>query len=176
MTVANSLRRLLRVLNLEEELHRRELESAQCELTLREQAMTMCGEREPNGRRWLSAGLQNGDMTDRLAGMEEIQTGKRCVAALQPHIDQSAVRVEECRAAFLEKRVERKQVQTVVAAAEAREVVVADRRAQQWLDDWCLSNPTIAKDGYLLDSNNHVSKRVDACADRLQEELETAKN
>lgn len=144
MAVPNSVRRLLRVLDLEEELRRRELESAQYERTRREQALTMCGERERSGRRWLVAGLQSGDMADRLAGMEEIQTGKRCAAALKPHIDQSAVRVEECRAAFLEKRVERKQAETVVDAAEARETVAANRRAQQWLDDWCLSNPANA--------------------------------
>ncbi len=141
MAIANSVRRLRRILDLEEELRRRELESAQSELAQRERALTVCGEREQNGRRWLVAGLQSGDTADRLAGMEEIKTGKRYAAALQPYIDQSAVRVEECRAAFLEKRVERKQAETLVEAAEARETVDANRRAQQWLDDWYLSNP-----------------------------------
>ena len=139
MAVAKAIRRLLRVLDLVEELRRRVLETAQSELACLEQALSARGEQEQNGRRWLASGLQSGDLADRVAGLEEIQTGKRIASALKPQIDQSASRVEECREAFLAKRVERRQAETLVKAAEGEATIEANRKAQQGLDDWYLA-------------------------------------
>lgn len=140
MAVAKTVRRLLHVLNLEEELQRKEFETAQSDLVRLENALMTCAEREENGRHLLAAGVQSGELADRLAGIEEIRIGKRYALALESHIDQSTSRVDDCRTALLEKQVERKQVETLVETAKAREAIEANRKAQQQLDDWYLTS------------------------------------
>lgn len=139
MTVTKAVQRLSRVLFLEEELRRKELLTAQSELVRLEEALKLCGQEERNGRSWMAVGLQSGDLADRLAGIEEIKRSRRGAVAMRPLIDQSTLRVEECRAAFLDKRVERKQAKTLVEVAETREAIEVNRKSQQSLDDWYLT-------------------------------------
>lgn len=138
MAISQSLRRLWRVLDLEEELRRRELESAQAELAKFNVALRAAGKRAREGRLLITAGVREEDLRDRLAGQSEVHAGMRRGAVLQQHIQQSTLAVETLRTAFLEKRVERKQAETLVRAREAREAVEEDRRTQQSLDTWYL--------------------------------------
>ncbi len=158
MAVSKTVRRLLRVLDLEEESRRRELESAQAELTLLDAALRAAGEREREGRLLFTAGVRSEDLRDRLSGQTEIHAGRRRGAVLQQHIQQFMLVVNEFRAAFLEKRVERKQAETLVKAAEARESVEEDRRAQQSLDEWYLMR--------LPDDRSDTKRDVQESADK----------
>jgi hypothetical protein len=55
---------------------------------------------------------------------------------LQPLVLAAARRVAESRAEFLDRRKERRQVETVVDAEQARLRAEQERRAQRELDDW----------------------------------------
>jgi flagellar biosynthesis chaperone FliJ len=139
MPVSAALQRLLRVLDQEEELQRRELESAQGEMAKLELAKRVAGERQQKGRRLIASGVQSNDLCDRLTGMEEMLAGRHCGSVLQQRIHQSTLVIDELRTALLNKRVERKQAETLIEAAQAREAAAADRRMQQSLDDWYLT-------------------------------------
>jgi flagellar biosynthesis chaperone FliJ len=141
--VSKSVRQLLRVLDLEEELSRREFGSAQAELAQFEAALRAAGEREREGRSMFTTGVQEGNLRARLAGQAEVDAASYHGATLREHIRISAPVVDELRTAFLEKRVERKQAETLVKAAEARESIEEDRRTQQSLDSWYLMRPSV---------------------------------
>ena len=142
MAVSKSVRRLLHVLDLEEESRRREFESAQAKLAGLNEALAAANQRERHGRLLFANGVQREELCDRCAGQEEVHAGRRTGAFLQQHIQQSMLDVDVLRVAFLKKRVERKQVQTVVIAAEAREALEETRRNQQSLDAWYLMRST----------------------------------
>lgn len=134
MAVSKTIRRLLRVLDLEEELRRRQLEFAQANLAQLDWALKAAGEREREGRLLFSAGAWDEDLSNRLAGQAEMHAGRRRESVLRQHIEQSKLVVDGLRAAFLEKRVERKQAETFIKRVEARESLEEDRRTQRSLD------------------------------------------
>jgi len=139
MAVSPALRRLLRVLDLEEEQRRLALESALGELRRLEHARAATMERERRGRLLVTASVHSGEMPDRLAGLEEMCAARRLQAILAPRIAAMETRVAELRGQFLGKRIERRQAETLLREAEARTAVQAGRRAQRSLDDWYLN-------------------------------------
>lgn len=136
MAISRALSRLLQVRELEEEQRRLALESAQMELHRLETALAAAGERDRQGRALITASARSGDLFDRLAGLEESRASKRHGKALAPRILESEEVVELCREEFLEKRVERRQVETLIEESAAREAVEEGRRGQQSLDMW----------------------------------------
>lgn len=139
MAISKTLQRLLRVLDMKEELRRRELGLAQSELAGFERARQAAGKREQAGRRLTAGGVERADLRDRVAGVEEVAAGRRHVLALEPHIAQAAMKVEELRTAFLEARVEQRQTETLITEAKAREAAETERRTQRSLDDMYLA-------------------------------------
>ncbi len=139
VAISKTLQRLLRVQDLKEGLRRRELGLAQSELAGIERAIGAADKREQAGRRLAAKGVECADLQDRLAGAEELNAGRRHASALEPYVEQATERVNERRAVFLEARVERRQTETLVVTARARESAEADRRAQRNLDDLYLS-------------------------------------
>jgi hypothetical protein len=136
MAVSRALRRLLRIRDLEEEQSKLALESAVGELNRLEYALTATAERDRRGRRLVDASALSGELRDRLAGIEETRTAERHAAALEPRIEAKKDHVLALREAFLSKRVERRQAETLIKETEARDAVDAERRSQQSLDDW----------------------------------------
>jgi hypothetical protein len=148
-TAAKPMRRLLRVLELEEEQARRLLEAATGELRQLERARAAALERARRGRALVAASAASGQIhnsiLDRIAGLEETRLGQRAATALTPRIAGARGRVEVRHEEFLAKRVERRQVETLVRAAEAREAREAAQREQQMLDDWFLGGKLRAR-------------------------------
>jgi hypothetical protein len=144
---AKPIRRLLRVLELEEEQAQRVLEIATSELRQFEHAREVALERERHGRALITASATSGQVADRIAGLEEIRLGQRAASALVPHIAQAQGKAAARREEFLRKRVERRQAETLVRAAEAREAREAVQREQQTLDDWFLGGKLRAHQG-----------------------------
>ena len=145
MAVAKALRRLLRVLEIEEDQCRLALESALAELRQLEHSLTATADRARSGRQLVLASAQSGELPDRLAGLEEIRAAKRRAVALVLRISDAELEVAALRQAFLAKRVERRQAETLIQETEARDAVVAGRRGQQALDDWYLNRLHAAK-------------------------------
>jgi hypothetical protein len=136
MAVSRSLRRLLRIRDLEEEQGRLALESALGELRQLENALAASVERDRRGRRLVESSVRSGELPDRLAGLEETRAAGRRATALGPRIADAQLDAIALRREFLAKRVERRQVETLIQGAERHDSAEAKRRGQQALDDW----------------------------------------
>jgi len=139
MAVSRALRRLLRVLELEEEQSRLALESSIGELRRLEQFLALACKRERGGRQLVRVSAHTGELPDRLAGLEESRAGRRSAVLLETKILDGKSQVEELRRAYLAKRVERRQAEMLIQEIETRDAVTSARRGQQALDDWFLN-------------------------------------
>jgi hypothetical protein len=139
MAIARAMRRLLQVLEIEEEQAKLALESALSVLRLLEQRRAAAVERNRSGRQLVKASAQSGSLTDRWAGLEETQAGNRHAAFLMPRIAEAELVASVRQQEYLARRVERRQAETLIEEAEAREAVEAGRRNQRALDDWYLN-------------------------------------
>ena len=139
MAVSRALHRLLRVLTIEEDQCRLALESALGELRHFERALSATTVQACSGRRLVTASARSGELPDRLAGIEETHAAGRRAAVLALRIAEATSNVDALRHAFLAKRVECRQTETLVNEAEAKDALVAARRTQQSLDDWYLN-------------------------------------
>lgn len=144
---AKPMRRLLRVLDLEEEQMQRALEAATEELRHLERAREVACERERQGRALIGASATSGQIADRVAGLEEIRQGQRAASALASRITEAQAQATARRKEYLAKRIERQQAETLVRAAEAREAREAAQREQRSLDDWFLGEVLRARRG-----------------------------
>jgi hypothetical protein len=179
MAASRALRRLLRVLNLEEEQAKSALESATGELHRLERAVALTIDRGRAGRRLFAASVETGELPDRLAGLEEGRASTRHAKALAPRIAASQSEVETLRQAFLAKRVECRQAETLIQEAEARDVLDASRRAQQGLDSWYLNRLHAAAlqsgqsgpDAAILSAADLSEESIAQCMENLSDDL-----
>lgn len=135
MPVSSALRRLLHVRDIEEEQQRLVLESALGELHSMEHALTAAHARERAGRRLLGLSVPGGEIADRTAALVEGQAATRCADALTPRIAAAENDVLRARQAYLDKRIESRQAQTLIDEVEARDAAEAGRHNQQSLDE-----------------------------------------
>ncbi len=139
MPASRALRRLLRVLHLEEEETRRSLEFALGTLRQLENALAAAQARDRSGRGLVLRSAVTGEFVDRLAGLEESLAAARRSAALLPRIRDAEQQAALRRELYLAKRVERRQAETLVQEAETRDALETARRTQRSLDDWHLN-------------------------------------
>ncbi|MFZ0746949.1 MAG: hypothetical protein WAM85_21270 [Terracidiphilus sp.] len=154
MAVTLAMRRLLHIRELQEEQSRLALESALGELSRLKSALRAAAGRESKGRRLVSTSAQNGELVDRLAGLEETRAAVRQSAAVSAAVESVEVEVAALRQSFLGRRVERRQAETLIQEAEAQDAIDAGRRGQQSLDDWRRSRafPANQRAGQIRDS------------------------
>jgi len=136
MAVSRVLRRLMRVRELEEEQRRLALENANGDLNRLHETINAAQERGRQGRRRMGEAIGGGDLEGRLANMEEMRTSERFSQVLTPRIELQEAVVSERREEFLEKRLERRQAETLIEESAAREALEEGRRAQMGMDDW----------------------------------------
>ena len=136
MAVSRSLRRLLRIRDLQEEQGRLALESTQGELHRLEDALKATDNQDRRGRGLLGESARTGELPDRLSGLEESRTAIRFASVLAPRIEAKRMDVNIRRQEFQSMRVARKQAESLIADAESVEALDAGRRSQQGLDDW----------------------------------------
>jgi hypothetical protein len=136
VAISDSLRRLLHIRILEEEQRKIALESALAELHRLENALAALQARERRGRERVALSSQSSDPADRIAGLVECESARSGTRVLQARIAETASRVHAARSEYLFKRVERRQVETVIQ--EAAEAVQAEdvRREQEGVDQW----------------------------------------
>lgn len=159
MSRNRSIQQLLRVRHLEEEQCRLRLESALVEEQTLDRALSLALRRthvlrgEIN-RAMLAAtfevpvsgGNQTGEaLLERRAAELESASIERSLVALKSRLEESRERIEALRSEYLEARVKRMQVETVLAEEAARETQLAGRRHQTALDDWFGSRTAQAK-------------------------------
>ncbi len=136
MAVSRALRRLLQIRDLEEEQSRVAVESARLRLHDLEGRLKVVCSRERQGRDLVETSVRTGELTDRQAGAIEVETARRQGAALEPRIVAGRREAAQLQEAYLVKRVERRQAQTLVERIEAQEAAEDVRREQGNLDDW----------------------------------------
>jgi hypothetical protein len=136
MAVSRALRRLLRIRDLEEEQSRLALEASLGSLHTLQNALEATAERDRRGRYLVQAGALSGEIRDRTAGLEETRAAERFAKVLGPRITDAEQDVVSLRQDYLERRVERRQAETLIEEAAARDALDAGRRSQQALDDW----------------------------------------
>jgi len=145
MAVSSGLRRLLHVLELEEEQAKAALELTLSDLKRMQAARAAAEQRERGGRRLVAASAASGQgawadaKVDWFAGLEEMRAACRHRAALTPRIAQTELDVAARREEFLAKRIERRQAETLIRETEAADATKAGRREQREIDDWFLS-------------------------------------
>jgi hypothetical protein len=139
MPVSNALKRLLRIRDLEQEQHRRTLESALSELRQLEEALDRAAARERSGRSGFTAGVLNREPSKLQPALVETSIGQRHAHALEPRIARATVQAALRRQEFLLKRMERRQAETLIRETEAADAIEATRQSQQALDDWFLA-------------------------------------
>lgn len=138
MAVSRAMGRLLRIREMEEEQSQTALERAVGEQRRLELAKASAKQRERAGRMLLAASTATGELVDRVAGVEQVRSAQRHEEVLQPRLADAERMVGVQRQEFLAKRVERRQVESVVRKHEAEESVETERRTQRELDDWFL--------------------------------------
>ena len=146
MAVSRAMKRLLRVLEIQEEQYRAAFASALADLKRLEGAMAATAERDREGRRLVAASAQTGLLEDRLAGLEETRAARRHSTVLAPRIAEAKLRAGARQREFLGKRIERRQAETLMRNAESQDEIEAGRRRQQELDDWFLRGTRRTRD------------------------------
>lgn len=136
MPVSKALQRLLRIRDLEEEQLKLALDSAVGELHSLQNALTTAIGRAQAGRQLVDSGARSGEMTDRQSGLVEAYAGELYAAAIEPRIEAAEAETVRLRQLYLEKRIERRQAETLIEETEARDAVEANRKSQDALDDW----------------------------------------
>jgi hypothetical protein len=139
MPVSNALKRLLRIRDLEQEQHRLALESALSELRRLEAALGSASERERRGRGELAASVRAGEQQERHPALVESEIGNSHARVLAPRIVRVEAETARRRQAFLLKRLELRQAETLIRETEAADEVEELRKGQQRLDEWYLS-------------------------------------
>lgn len=158
MPVSRAIRRLLDVLEIEESEYRTAMELARAELERLRKVLQIGKERERRGRSLIFNSATSGDVADRIAGIEEVQAARRIAATVIAQIGAAETNLNARRQEFLRKRIERRQTETLIEEAEARDDAEAGRRTQRNLDDWYLRRRSKKWDRateFDRDSRNH---------------------
>jgi hypothetical protein len=145
MAVSSALLRLLRVRALEEEQRRLALDSALSQLHALESALDAAQIRMRQGKALLAGAGSCIEIWDRSAALVEMDAARRRSAALRPRIAAAEEYAHRARQEFLVKRLERRQVETLVEEARTREAVDDLRRTQRFTDETFASRRHIRK-------------------------------
>ena len=158
MPVSNALKRLLRIRDLEQEQHRIALESALSELRRLEAALGSATERERRGRDEIVTSVRAGEHEERHPALIETEIGHSHALVLAPRIVRAEAETMRRRQAFLLKRLERRQAETLIRETEAADEIEELRKSQQRLDEWYLSRALRDEQKDTVSSNRPADK------------------
>ena len=136
MAVKRVLTRLLRLRELEEELSRVELESAVGQRSRIERELETARARQAQGRRRFVAEAGNGETVGWMAALVQMEQARTHGDRIEGSLAAAEAEVARQRQEFMERRVDREQVETLLDGAHREAEIEAGRRAQQMLDDW----------------------------------------
>lgn len=142
MAASTSLKRLAAIRRALEQHSRTRMEMAIAELHRLEEASSSARERSKRGRRRIALAVSSGECEDRIAGMAEVAAADRVTALLVERIHSAEQHIRELRDAFLARRIERRQAETLLDTQTAQKTLELSRRSQMALDDFHLSRNT----------------------------------
>lgn len=150
MPAPTSLKRLAAIRRAEEQHSRTRMEMAIAELHRLEQAFDGARNRAKQGRRSIVSAVSSGECDDRVAGIAEVTAADRVTTLLAERIHSVEQQISELRDAFLAKRIERRQAESLLESQTAQQTLELSRRSQTALDDWHRSRSGDRKTGLSL--------------------------
>ena len=136
MQVSPALKRLHSVRKLEEHQRQLELTAAKAELDRLRSMLERAHRRLRMARSLVSASITGGALEDRLTAIEETTVLEKLAKLLVEKINAADQRLAQARAQFLSKRIERRQVETLLHAAQTEVDNDQRRKSQLALDEW----------------------------------------
>jgi flagellar export protein FliJ len=135
MPISLAMRRLLRIRELEEEQSRIALETALGEMNRLKAALLRTAQHGQAARRLFASSVQSGDVTDRVACLQEMRAADNLTEVLSGKLATAAPEVARLRERFLATRVQRKQAESIIKESDSRAEIEEERRNQRDLDD-----------------------------------------
>ena len=135
MPTTPALRRLLHIRELEEEQRRVALETALGHLSQLREALSTSALRRRTGSKLIRSSVQSGEMSDRIAGIEEVRVAENHASVLSRQLAKAEAEMARLRERFLAIRVQRLQAKSLIEQSDARAATEEARRLQQDLDD-----------------------------------------
>jgi flagellar biosynthesis chaperone FliJ len=133
---SHPLRRLLRIREMEEEQSRLALENALTERSRLQAELLAAEGRGRRGRALIATSARSGELSDRLAGMEEARIAQRLHKILSGRISDSDSQVNEKRQSYFSSRMARLQADKLTEAFKKNADRQTMRRNQRELDEW----------------------------------------
>jgi hypothetical protein len=135
MPISPTLRRLLSIRELEEEQGRIALEAAVGEVNRLKIALAGAAQSDQAGRRLVASGVESGNLTDRISGLQEMRGADNLAGALSRRLAIATPEVARLRERFLATRIQRRQAESLIKESESLAEVEEGRRNQRDLDD-----------------------------------------
>lgn len=136
MPISSAVRRLLRIRELREEQSRSDLENALHEMQQLRSALDAARSEAARSRAAIRESLRCEKPVHRIAGLAEEEIAHRHAAALADQAQTAEERAAEQRELFLARRIERRQVESLVHHGLDEEAREDARRNQSSLDEW----------------------------------------
>lgn len=136
MSRPKTLERLLRIREIEEEQKRLQLDAALAKLESLEKTRDLAAGMERQGRTLIGSSVISGEVADRQTGLMEMEIARRRVRMLALRIASAQKESMERRRDFIDKRIERRQAESLVEQEDSREKLESGRRSQRSVDDW----------------------------------------
>ncbi|HEY2472139.1 MAG TPA: hypothetical protein VGI45_30410 [Terracidiphilus sp.] len=136
MQLSKALERLHSVRKIEEQQQEAELNEVTAELYRLRGMLDRVHQRIETARALASASIGNGMIEDRFSALEETVLLGRLATVLVKKVKLADQRLLEARAQLLAKRIERRQVETLLDAAQRQVEKDENRKSQQSLDEW----------------------------------------
>ena len=138
MQRSSAIRRLLRIRALEEEQSRLVLEAAEGELKRLESALASARQSERQGRELVTRSVNDDEPIGRIAGVEQMHACGQAAAWIADRTPQAEAEAQTQRHAFVEKRIQRRQAESLHEAAVSQSLLQEEKRMQQAQDEWHL--------------------------------------
>ena len=136
MARVSQLNRLLRLRELEEDQARLAFEVAAEARQRVVEERKRATERLRDGRDIFLLEAGSADTSRRAGGLAQLEQARRLQARIEPRLAAADAELARQRQEFLNRRIDREQVETLSAEARRAKEIEAGRRAQQMLDDW----------------------------------------
>jgi hypothetical protein len=134
-----NLRRVYNIRIAEERQLNAQMESALAKLRLLQNGLTAALKSAKQARALIVSSANTGEPVDRIAALQESRAAEHKRKVIQERIAAAEVEIASLRQEFLIKRIERRQVDSLLDVARARLEVEENRKSQSELDDWHLS-------------------------------------
>src|SRR5581483_7055528 len=123
MSRRKTLERLLRIREIQEEQKKLRLDAAQATLKSLQRARDAAAEMERGGRALAAESVISGELADRQAGLMQTEFARRRARMLAPWIASTQKETVELRRDFMDKRMQRRQAETLVGLEDTRDKV-----------------------------------------------------